>query len=111
MAHSRKCSINSFEGKVQKQRMIQDRGNVENIKNLALLDGAFVIGGSGFIHASSRQLLADLSDIAIPEGFGTRHASVAAMTKMTRSIGIVVSESGGTITLFKEGTLEKQIEP
>jgi len=111
MAHSRQCSINAFEGKVQKQRMIQDRGTVENVKNLALLDGAFVIGGSGFIHASSRHLLADLSDIAIPQGFGTRHASVAAMTKMTRSIGIVVSESGGTITLFKKGTLEKQIEP
>jgi diadenylate cyclase len=111
MAHSRQCSINAFEGKEQKQRMLQDRGNIENIKNLALLDGAFVIGGSGFIHASSRHLLADLSDIAIPQGFGTRHASVAAMTKMTRSIGIVVSESGGTITLFKEGTLEKQIEP
>ena len=60
MAHSRQCSINAFEGKEQKQRMLQDRGNVENIKNLALLDGAFVIGGSGFIHASSRHLLADL---------------------------------------------------
>ena len=111
MAHSRQCSINSFEGKDHGQRTIQDRGTIENIKNLSLLDGAFVIDGSGFIHASSRHLLADITDIGIPQGFGTRHASVAAMTKITRSIGIVVSESGGTITLFKDGEMVKQIEP
>lgn len=111
MAHSRQCSINAFEGKDHRQRTIQDRGTIENIKNLSLLDGAFVIDGSGFIHASSRHLLADVTDIGIPQGFGTRHASVAAMTKITRSIGIVVSESGGTITLFKDGKLVKQIEP
>lgn len=111
MAHSRQASINAFEGKVPSQRMVQDRGVVENMKNLALLDGAFVIDGSGFVHASSRHLLADVTEIDIPEGFGTRHASVAAMTKITRSIGIVVSESGGTVTLFLAGRLEKQIEP
>ncbi|HPA08443.1 MAG: PAS domain S-box protein [Methanoregulaceae archaeon] len=111
MVHSRQSSINAFEGKDRSQRMIQDRGVIENIKNLALLDGAFVIDGSGFIHASSRHLLADITDIEIPEGFGTRHASVAAMTAITRSIGIVVSESGGTVTVFREGRLEKQIEP
>jgi PAS domain S-box-containing protein len=111
MAYSRQSSINSFEGKDQGQRMIQKQGNIENIKNLALLDGAFVIDGSGLIYASSRHLLADSSDIDIPEGFGTRHVSVAAMTKVTRSVGIVVSESGGTITIFKDGKLAKQIEP
>ncbi|HNL85801.1 MAG TPA: diadenylate cyclase, partial [Methanoregulaceae archaeon] len=111
MVHSRQSSINAFEGKDRGQRMIQDRGVIENIKNLALLDGAFVIDGSGFIHASSRHLLADITEIEIPEGFGTRHASVAAMTAITRSIGIVVSESGGTVTVFREGRLEKQIEP
>jgi diadenylate cyclase len=111
MAHSRQCSINAFEGKDHEQRTVRDRGTIENIKNLSLLDGAFVIDGSGFIHASSRHLLADVTDIGIPQGFGTRHASVAAMTNITRSIGIVVSESGGTITLFKDGKLVKQIEP
>ena len=111
MAHSRQCSINSFEGKDPDQRTVRDRGTIENIKNLSLLDGAFVIDGSGFIHASSRHLLADVTDNRIPQGFGTRHASVAAMTKITGSIGIVVSESGGTITLFKNGKMVKQIEP
>jgi PAS domain S-box-containing protein len=111
LLHSRQASINSFEGKEKEQRMVQDWGTIENIKNLSLLDGAFVIDGSGFIHASSRHLLADVKDIDIPQGFGTRHASVAAMTKITRSIGIVVSESGGTITIFRDGTMVKQIQP
>jgi hypothetical protein len=111
MANSRQSSINAFEGKDPEERMIQKPGNIENIKNLSLLDGAFVIDGSGFIHASSRHLLANATDIDIPEGFGTRHVSVAAMTKVTRSLGIVVSESGGTITVFRDGKLVKQIEP
>lgn len=111
MATSRQCAINPFEGKNPEQRMVHDRGNIENIKNLSLLDGAFVIDGSGVIHASSRHLLADAMDIDIPEGLGTRHASVAAMTNMSRSVGIVISESGGTITIFKDGKMVKQIMP
>ena len=111
MAESRQCALNPFEGKNREQRMVQTKGNTENIKNLALLDGAFVIDGSGFIHASSRHLLADTTDIDIPEGLGTRHASVAAMTRVTRSVGIVVSESGGLISIFKEGSIVQQIAP
>ena len=38
-------------------------------------------------------------------------AFVAAMIAITRSIGMVVSESGGTVTVFRDGRLEKQIEP
>lgn len=111
MTMSRPLGINAFEGRNPEQRMVQSKGNAENIKNLALLDGAFVINGSGFIHASSRQLLADTSNIRLPEGYGTRHVSVAAMTQVTNSVGIVVSESGGTVTLFKGGTIVKQFAP
>ena len=111
MEQSRQCSMNVFEGKRREQRMVQAKGNIENLKNLALIDGAFVIGGDGFIHASSRHLLADTSGIDIPEGYGTRHASVAAMTKVTRSVGIVISESGGTVTIFRDGRIARQISP
>jgi diadenylate cyclase len=109
MAQSRQCAINPYDGKKREQRMVQTKGNIENIKNLSLLDGAFVIDGSGFIYASSRHLLADSIDIDLPEGYGTRHASVAAMTRCTQSVGIVVSESGGTVTIFRSGKIAKQI--
>lgn len=111
MAESRQLGINAFSGKSPGHRMVQSGGNIENIKNLALLDGAFVIDGSGFIHASSRQLLADATNIEIFEGLGTRHVSVAAMTLATRSVGIVVSESGGTVTIFKAGKIVRQFAP
>jgi|GEM_PF-214720 PAS domain S-box-containing protein len=108
MANSRQCSINSFEGKGMDQRMVQDRETVENIKNLSLLDGAFVIDGIGLVCASSRHLLAPGMDVRIREGYGTRHASVAAMTQVSRSVGIVVSESDGTVTIFRNGTMAKK---
>lgn len=111
MAMSRQLGINAFDGKIPEQRMVQYPGNSDNIKNLSLLDGAFVIDGSGFIHASSRHLLADTTKIELADGLGTRHASVAAMTQVTRSVGIVVSESGGNVTLFKEGKIVKQFAP
>ncbi|HON82211.1 MAG TPA: PAS domain S-box protein [Methanoregulaceae archaeon] len=108
MANSRQCLINAFEGKDTAQRMVQDRETIENIKNLSLMDGAFVIDGSGLVQASSRHLLAPLDDTRVREGHGTRHASVAAMTQITRSVGIVVSESGGTVTIYRGGAMVKE---
>jgi hypothetical protein len=43
-----------FSGKEPGTRMVQIKGNIENIKNLPHLDGAFAIGGSGFIYAVPR---------------------------------------------------------
>jgi DNA integrity scanning protein DisA with diadenylate cyclase activity len=40
---------------------------------------------------------------------GTRHNSVAAMTQVTNTVGIVVSQSGGGITIFKNGLILKKI--
>ena len=36
---------------------------------------------------------------------GARHASVAGMTLATRSIGVVVSQSGGRISIMKKGEI------
>jgi DNA integrity scanning protein DisA with diadenylate cyclase activity len=40
---------------------------------------------------------------------GTRHNSVAAMTQVTSAVGIVVSQSGGGLTIFKNGMILKKI--
>ena len=41
-------------------------------------------------------------------GLGTRHGSVAGMTGATHSVGIVVSQSGGRISIFRGGEMVKQ---
>lgn len=109
MSHSRQCAINAFGGVPEDQRRVQQPENKENLKNFAQLDGAFVIRGDGVIIASSRHFTVEPGEVDLPMGYGTRHAAVAGITKKTKSVGIVVSESGGTITVFRGGAIVKQV--
>jgi diadenylate cyclase len=109
MAKSRQISINAFEGQKPESRMITNHDIKENIKEFAQLDGAFVIDGNGSIRAQSRYITVDTSNVTLPKGMGTRHNSVAAMTQVTSAVGIVVSQSGGGLTIFKNGMILKKI--
>jgi DNA integrity scanning protein DisA with diadenylate cyclase activity len=40
---------------------------------------------------------------------GTRHNSVAAITQVTKAVGIVVSQSDRGITVFRNGQILKKI--
>jgi DNA integrity scanning protein DisA with diadenylate cyclase activity len=80
-----------------------------NIKELAQLDGVFVVRGDGLMEAAGRYLTANASAISLPKGFGTRHSSVAAITMVTNSIGVVVSQSGGGIRVIRKGKIEGKI--
>lgn len=95
LAKSRQIMLNAFEGHVPEMRMVTNPDLKENIKEFAQLDGAFVITGDGFIEASGRYITVDSSKVTLPKGMGTRHNSVAAITSVTKAVGIVVSQSGG----------------
>ena len=105
---SRQCGINAFEKQDAHIRCVRNVANKEAIKSLAQTDGAFVVSGNGLIMASSRQFLADTNNTELQLGFGTRHSSMAGITRMTNAIGIVVSESGGTISIFKNGVIVRR---
>jgi PAS domain S-box-containing protein len=109
MSKSRQIMLNSFEGHPPEMRVVTNPDLKENIKEFAQLDGAFVVTGDGCITASGRYITVDTSGVTLPKGMGTRHNSVAAMTSVTKSVGIVVSQSGGGITLFKNGQILKKI--
>jgi PAS domain S-box-containing protein len=109
LAKSRQIMLNAFEGHQPEQRMVTNPDLKENIKEFAQLDGAFVITGDGFIEASGRYITVDSSSVTLPKGMGTRHNSVAAITSVTQAVGIVVSQSGGGITIFKNGQILKKI--
>ncbi len=109
MGKSRQIMLNAFEGHKPELRMVTNPDLKENIKEFAQLDGAFVITGDGFIEASGRYITVDTSTVSLPKGMGTRHNSVAAITSVTNAVGIVVSQSGGGITIFKNGQILKKI--
>jgi DNA integrity scanning protein DisA with diadenylate cyclase activity len=108
LAQSRQLILNPFEGHPREARMVENPDLRENIKEFALLDGAFVISGAGIIEAAGRYITVDTSGVQIPKGLGTRHGSVAGITLATKSVGLVVSQSGGRISIFKGGQMVKQ---
>jgi DNA integrity scanning protein DisA with diadenylate cyclase activity len=105
LARSKQLIHNPVDGIPTKERMITDPEFSNTIKELSQLDGVFVVSGDGVVEAACRFLTADASNVNIPKGLGTKHYSVAAMTMAAKAIGIVVSESGGRITLFKDGKI------
>ena len=106
---SRQIILNPFEGHKPELRVVTNPDLKENIKALAQLDGAFVITGDGFVESVGRYITVDSSNVSLPPGMGTRHNSVAAITSVTNAVGIVVSQSGGGITVFREGRIIKKI--
>lgn len=106
---SKQLVMNPFEGHPHERRLVTNPDIWENIKEFAQLDGAFVISDDGFIECAGRYLTAD-ARANLPEGFGTRHSSVAAITMVTNSIGVVVSQSGGGIRIIKKGKIEMKMK-
>jgi len=109
LEHSRQFVLNPFQGHPQAERQITDAGTWGHIKEFAQLDGAFIITGSGLIESAGRYITSDTSHVNLPGGLGSRHSSVAGITLLTRSIGIVVSQSGGLVSIIREGKIVRTV--
>ena len=99
---SRQAILNPFEGHPKEKRDIKNQENWETIKEFAQLDGVFVIDSDGYIVSAGRYLDIE-GDVVLKYGLGGRHIACASITKSTKSVAIVVSSSGGDITIFKDG--------
>jgi DNA integrity scanning protein DisA with diadenylate cyclase activity len=49
--------------------------------------------------------------LTLSKGLGSRHWAAAAISKNTKCIAIVVSESTGTVRIFQDGAVVLRIEP
>ena len=105
LERSRQLILNPLAGHSPEERKITNPDMRENVKELSLLDGAFVIREDGTVEAAGRYISIDTSNVQLSKGFGTRHVSVAAITQETDAIGIVVSESGGQIRIMAQGKI------
>jgi DNA integrity scanning protein DisA with diadenylate cyclase activity len=83
----------------------------ETVKELAQLDGAFVVGDDGTFFAAGRYIDVDLSAPAnfLP-GLGTRHAAAASVSRETRATAIAVSQSS-VVRVFSDGEIRAEIIP
>ena len=111
MSASHQAIFNPFKGYPEAVREITSSEVVESIKELAQLDGAFVISGQGVVEAAGRHLDA-VSPVAKQlKGFGSRHRAAASITLYCEAIAVVVSESTGRVTIFDEGKIVAVLDP
>ncbi|MFH0982508.1 MAG: diadenylate cyclase [Planctomycetota bacterium] len=102
--------INPFRGYNEKERNLLDEAMHETIKEFCSIDGAFVIKGNGVIMSAGTTLRPTIAGEPLPQGLGARHAAAAAITATTRSIALTVSQSTGTVRVWRGGKLITEIE-
>jgi len=83
----------------------------ESLKEIAQLDGAFIVSSDGTVVAACQHVSAPAVDITLSKGLGARHWAAAAISRATSAIAITVSESNGTVRLFQNGEVMLRIEP
>jgi diadenylate cyclase len=102
---SRQLTINPFQGLSEAERNVLDPRIRDAIKNFSVLDGAFVIREDGVVLAAGRYLSSADEEVKIPLGLGARHAAAAVITSTTECIALVVSQTSGSVRLFKGGDI------
>lgn len=110
LQHSRSLILDPLALHPESLRKVSDPNFRGTVKELAQLDGAFVVSESGVFVAASRYLDARALRLKLPHGLGARHMAVAAISKTTKAVGIVVSQTA-TVRVFKSGALVAEILP
>ena len=101
---SKQLVLNPFHGYGAEDRSILNPFMDETIKELALIDGAFIVRGDGVVESAGCLIQARADEVELPGGLGTRHAAAAAITHATDSLALVVSSSG-QVTYFRKGRM------
>jgi diadenylate cyclase len=107
----RGIGFDPVKGYRRKERNLKERRVREAVKEIAVIDGAFVVSPDGTIEASAQYIDAPANEITLPKGFGARHWAAAAISKATNAIAVSVSESSGSVRLFQAGKIKLRLEP
>jgi DNA integrity scanning protein DisA with diadenylate cyclase activity len=111
LARTRTLGFDPFKGYRRKERNIRDVRVREAIKEIAQLDGAFIVGRDGTVEAACAIIDAPTSGLTLPKGLGTRHWAAAGITSVTKALAVVVSQSTGAMRLFQNGEIILRIAP
>lgn len=83
----------------------------ETIKELAQLDGAFLVSDDGTFVSAGRFIDVDLgAPNAFLPGLGTRHAAAASISNATGAVAVVVSQSS-VVRVYASGEVRAEIIP
>jgi diadenylate cyclase len=112
LAKSRPLILDPLSGHPESSLHVTNLNLRGTIKELAQLDGGFVVSREGTFLSACRYLdaVAGAAEVDVPLGLGSRHIAAANMSAVTKAVGIVVSESS-VVRLFCHGQLVGEIIP
>jgi diadenylate cyclase len=110
MRRSKPMILDPLQGHADEDKQIEDPDTRETIKELAQLDGAFLVSDSGVVLSAARYIDAASDSLDLPLGLGTRHMAGASISQQTSAVSVVVSESS-MVRMFDDGELVSEIVP
>lgn len=110
LVRSRPLILDPLSEHPESSRHITNLNLRGTVKELAQLDGGFVVSHAGIVLSACRYLDAVAAEVVVPLGLGSRHIAAANMSSVTNAVGIVVSESS-VVRLFCHGQLVGEIIP
>ncbi len=110
-SQSHQLVMNPFHGYPENERNILDPRLEETIKEFSAIDGAFLIRGDGVVLHAGRYLAPrGKLEEPLPQGLGTRHEVAAEITATSNAIALCISQSTGTVSIFRRGRLVTDIQ-
>ena len=107
---SKPLILDPLQGHADEDKQIEDPDMRETIKELAQLDGAFLVSNSGVVLSAARYIDAASDNLDLPLGLGSRHMAGASISQQTSAVSVVVSESS-MVRMFDDGELVSEIVP
>jgi diadenylate cyclase len=107
---SKPLILDPLHGHPDESKQIEDPDMRETIKELAQLDGAFLVSNAGVVLSAARYIDAASDSLDLPLGLGSRHVAGASISRQTRAVAVVVSESS-MVRMFDDGELVSEIVP
>src|SRR5215217_4376864 len=93
MRRSKPMILDPLQGHSDESKRIDDPDVRETLKELAQLDGAFVVSDEGVVLSAARYIDAISESLSVPLGLGSRHVAAASISKQTDAVAVAVSES------------------
>jgi DNA integrity scanning protein DisA with diadenylate cyclase activity len=110
LAQSRGLVLNPFQGHPESERNVLDPALEETLKEFSALDGAFIVRGDGVVLTAGFHLMpSPAAPTHLAGGLGTRHGAAAGISASTVAVAICISQSTGTVSVYKSGRLVTDI--
>ncbi|MDQ3926960.1 MAG: diadenylate cyclase, partial [Actinomycetota bacterium] len=101
---SRPLILDPLAGHPDEKKCIDDPDVRETLKELAQLDGAFVVSDEGVVLSAARYIDTASDNLNVPLGLGSRHMAAASVSWHTNAVAVAVSESS-MVRMFDDGEL------